>query len=222
MDVSRPEFSFLADKAKADGRARIKAMKLRGVLSFGLLVPAPDGAKLGEDLAGVWDIQHYDPPVGGAGERGGLVTGGEVASPPSVYTVKYDLESGRRYAAQLFTTGEPVVVTEKIHGANARYVFKDGVMYCGSRTEWKKEYPDYSHITEEGLTAKILEGDRGRAKLDRVPMTEDTARERAREIVQKLKAKTENPSKNLWWQALEATPALRAFCERNPGLIVYG
>ena len=35
--------------------------------------------------------------------------------------------------------GDRVMVTEKIHGSNARYVFIDGVQYCGSREQWKKD-----------------------------------------------------------------------------------
>lgn len=205
VDVNRPEFSFLAKDANSDGRTRIKAKKLRGILSFGLLVPAPVGAQVGDDVTEQLGIGHYDPPAAGqSGEnRGGLFMSGEVASAPSVHAVKYDLEAGRRYALQCFTPGEPVVVTEKIHGANARYVFHDGQMYCGSRTEWKKEYPNYDHVTVEGLTAT--------GKVDE---------ERAREIVVKLK---DGPrQKNMWWQALDATPSLLEFCQANPDVVVYG
>lgn len=205
VDVNRPEFSFLAKHAKSDGKARIRAMKLRGVLSFGLLVPAPDGAREGDDVAELLGVTHYEAPVRGAQSPGGLFTGGEVAPAPGVYMVKYDLEAGRRYALNAFVPGEPVMVTEKIHGANARYVFWDGRMHCGSRAEWKKEFPSYDHVTVESLLAT--------GKVDLA---------RAEEIVAGLKRKSENPQKNLWWQALDSTPALRAFCESHPGVVVYG
>jgi RNA ligase (TIGR02306 family) len=39
--------------------------------------------------------------------------------------------------------GEPVIVTEKIHGANARYVCCDDTFFMGSRTQWLK--PDVQH-----------------------------------------------------------------------------
>jgi RNA ligase (TIGR02306 family) len=66
-------------------------------------------------------------------------SGGEVEAPhPTLANVpKYDLESWRRYR-HLFTLGEQVVVTEKIHGANARYAWRDDRMWCGSRTQWKR------------------------------------------------------------------------------------
>jgi RNA ligase (TIGR02306 family) len=208
VDVTRPEFSFLMKDAKyGDDKmlARIKAKRIRGVLSFGLLVPAPDGAAEGEDVAAALGVRHYDPPVRGAGgqNRGGLFSGGEVAKAPDVYCVKYDVDAGRRYALRAFEPGEPVVVTEKIHGANARYVFHDGRMNCGSRTEWKKEYPNHDHVTVEALVG-----------------TGKVTPERAEEIVSKLR--NEPKRRNMWWQALDATPALRAFCEANPGVVVYG
>lgn len=205
VDVSRPEFAFLAPKANADGKVRIKAMKLRGVLSFGLLVPVPEDAKIGDDLADYFGVTHYDPPMKGASNpnRGGLFASGEVDSGPNIVAPKYDLESGRRYAAKVFQHGEMVYITEKLHGANARYCYFDGKMYCGSRTEWKKEYPSYDHVTVESLLA-----------------TGKVAADKAQEIVDNLHKKPK--VRNLWWQALDATPSVRAFCEANPGVVLYG
>lgn len=204
VDVSRPEFAFLTRDAKADGKARIRAKRLRGVLSFGLLVPAPEGSKVGDDVTAALGVEHYDPQVRRPGvQKTPLFAGGEVSSPPAVPAVKYDLEAGRRYALKTFTAGEPCVISEKVHGANGRYVFHDGAMYCGSRGEWKKEYPSYDHVTVESLLAT--------GKVDEA---------RAREIVDRLRSQPK--TRNLWWQALDATPALRAFCESHPGVVVYG
>ncbi len=203
VDVTLPEFAFLADRAKSDGRARIKAMRLRGVESFGLLVPAPPGSELGDDVTTRLKVEHYNPPEpGDPGVKGvKFFTGGEVAAAPDVRAVKYDLEAFRRYH-HLFVPGERVVVTEKVDGSNARYVFRDGRMHCGSIDKWKKEFPDYSHLTVEGLVAKGVPEDK------------------ATEVLAKLHAKPK--SKNLWWAALEKTPALEAFCRANEGVVVYG
>jgi RNA ligase (TIGR02306 family) len=221
VDVSRPEFSFLAKDAKADGMARIKAKRLRGVLSFGLLVPAPEGSKEGDDVAALLGVGHYDPAVRQAQGKSGLMFGGEAASAPDVYCVKYDLEAGRRYAQQAFEPGEPVVVSEKLHGANARYVYSCGKMHCGSRTEWKKEYPSYEHLSEEGIVHELLVANRARAgKTGHEPLDDEQALSRAREILEKLRGQPKR--QNLWWQALDATPSLRAFCEKNPDVVVYG
>jgi len=200
-DVSRPEFAFLARDARADGKARIKAKKIRGVLSFGLLVPASEDAAVGDDCWERLGLEHYEPTPPGVSRKAGLYLGGEVAKAPSVYFVRYDIEAGRRYASQMFEPGEPVFVTEKIHGASMRLVFHDGVMHVGSRGEWKKEFPDYDHVTVESVAEKV-------------------GRERAEEIVAKLKGGTKK--RNAFWQAFRNAPVLESFCVANPGLILHG
>jgi len=202
VDVNRPEFAFLAPQAKSDGKARIKAKKIRGVLSFGLLVPAPEGSVEGDDVSELLQVEHYEPRVTRHGEpSGGLYPSGEVSSGPNLYFVKYDVESGRRYAQVVFKDGEPVVVCEKIHGASSRVVFHDGKLYVGSRTEWKKETPSYDHVTFDSLMA-----------------TGRVTEEKARDVLAKLG----RPQKrNDWWRALDATPSLRSLCENNPDHIVY-
>jgi RNA ligase (TIGR02306 family) len=51
-----------------------------------------------------------------------------------VYT---DIENVRRWS-KVLVEGEEVVMTEKIHGANARFVFANGRLYVGSRTRFIK------------------------------------------------------------------------------------
>lgn len=204
VEVKRPEFGFLAKDVRADGYARVKARKLRGVLSFGLLVPAPDDAVLGEDWAERLGIVHYDPEVHAVNknERGGITASGEMASAPNVYHVKYDLEAGRKYGQRAFEPGELVVVTEKIHGASHRCVFSDGQMHVGSRTTWKKEYPTYSHLTVDSLA-------------DRMGSVE-----KAQEVIARLASKT--PQKSDFWRAFDKYPAIRQFCESHPNYVLHG
>lgn len=125
VDSTRPEFAFLA------GHERIKVKRLRGIISMGLLIPAPDGAQLGDDVADLLNVIHYEPPMP-------LSAGGEIAAPPAGWHPVFDVDSLRRYADK-FVSGEKVFITEKIHGANSRFCFADDRMHCGSRTEWKKE-----------------------------------------------------------------------------------
>jgi len=114
------------------GHRRIKVKRLRGVISMGLLVPAPEGSSIGDDVTAALGVTHYEPPAS-------ISTGGEAIKPPPGYRPVYDVESLRRYASA-FIPGEPVMVTEKLHGANARFAYLDGGgFFCGSRTEWKKE-----------------------------------------------------------------------------------
>lgn len=212
VDTGRPEFSFLVEHARADGKHRVKAKKLRGVVSFGLMVPAPAGFKLGDDCAEFLGVEHYEPPLPGE-QKAGLITGGEIAKSPDVYFVKYDVDAFRKYHG-LFVPGEQVWVTEKIHGASARYVFHDEQMHCGSRNEWKKEFPDYAHITMEWLLARLRE--QYKPKLDEDP--EVAINNRATEIFDKLHNKPK--ARNLWWNAL--TPEMEAWCRRHPNCVLYG
>lgn len=109
---------------------RVRAIRLRGLISEGLLLHAPAGAAVGDDVAEQLGIGHYDPPAA-------YEAGGEAAPPPPGFVPVYDVEAARRYGAVL-APGERVIVTEKIHGANGRWTFRDGAMHAGSRTEWKR------------------------------------------------------------------------------------
>lgn len=124
------EFEFLGK------HRRIKAKKLRGEWSVGLLIPAPANAELGNDCMEQLGIVHYEPQV-----HGHFTTGGDNVTPPMGFFPKYDVLNFRKYASR-FTEGEEVIVTEKIHGANARFVCVDDVVFCGSRKFWKKEDPN--------------------------------------------------------------------------------
>lgn len=207
VDASRPEFAFLAPTAKGlDLKVRIKAKKLRGVVSFGLMVPVPDDTPLGDDWAERLGVEHYEPPLAGESKSKGKgpILGGDVAPAPLVYAPKYDLDAFRRYH-KLFTPGEPVVVTEKLDGANARFVCSGDQMHCGSRERWTREFPDYSHVTLEFLTAQGV------------------SPEKAEGILAGLSLRAGHPPKrNIWWQALRDNPGLEGFCRDQPGTIIYG
>lgn len=113
------------------GHLRIRVRRFRGILSQGLLVPAPDGAVEGDDVAEQLGVTHYEPPLP-------LSSGGETAPPPKGYHPVYDVDALRRFG-HVFEPGELVFVTEKLHGASGRYVWADGHMHVGSKSEWKQE-----------------------------------------------------------------------------------
>jgi len=100
-----------------------------------LLVPAPEGAKVGDDVAEQLGVTHYEPMVS---ENSNQKSGWEAVPAPSGYRPKYEVESLLRYV-HVFDPNEPVIITEKIHGESARYCFHNGCMYCGSHREWKTE-----------------------------------------------------------------------------------
>lgn len=227
VDTERPEFAFLALQHSkklydVDGKKtyhRVKAKKIRGVISFGLMVPVPDDTPLDEDWSERLGIIHYDPDVYEAakgGNKSGIkMTGGEVASSPQdVYHVKYDIDNLRNYVNKgMFTNGEPVWVSEKIHGANGKFVGdKYGKIHCGSRTEWKKEYASKPNVDE--IEKNIRE------KLAKSPLSS----EQVEEQVTKVKTKFDNwkPSQNMWWRILKENPSIEKFCLDNPGKVLYG
>lgn len=138
VPTTRPEFAFLAKEGKL--RHRLKAVRLRGVLSFGLLIHVPDdlaGRAIGDDVMIELGIERYEPPVAmaGADEL-------PVDQWPAAYAPKFDVESLANFPGMI-EDGETVLVTEKIHGANARYFFDGATFFLGSRTRWLK--PDVAH-----------------------------------------------------------------------------
>lgn len=136
VDTTRPEFAYLAPDCKpGETKYRVKAKKLRQVPSFGILIPAPEDAKVGDDLFERLGLEHYEPPEE-------FTTGGEAAKAPECgYVPNYDVDALKRYVDK-FVPGELVIVTEKIHGASAKYTWSDGTMHVGSKGEWKKQADD--------------------------------------------------------------------------------
>ena len=122
-----PLFAFLGESR------RIKVRRFRGVVSQGLLVRAPEGAKLGDDVAGLLGVTRYDPPLE-------IRSTGEPERPPPLTIPEYDVEDWHRYG-HVFREGEEVVALEKIHGANARFVWLEDRFWAGSRKEWKRDDP---------------------------------------------------------------------------------
>jgi RNA ligase (TIGR02306 family) len=142
IDTDRKEFAHVKDGEKRF--LRIKVRKLRGVISMGLLVPAPKGACIGDDVSDILEVKRYEPPY-----QSVVTTGGNAERPFNeeenerfISFPKYDLDAFLRYAKEVFIDGEPVHVTEKLDGSNSRYVFSGNRMWCGSRSHWKKYRPD--------------------------------------------------------------------------------
>lgn len=120
-----PEFSFL-------DKRRIKAKKFRGIMSQGLLVPAPIGSNIGDDVTEILGVKRYIPEA----DRETNIPSEAETSPPFP-GVKYDVESWFKYK-RLLPLGTEVVVTEKIHGTNARYTFQQDRMWVASRSFYRK------------------------------------------------------------------------------------
>lgn len=123
-----PRWAFL------DGHNHIKAKKLRGVFSMGLLTPADPSWVEGQDVREALRITKYEPPEP-------MSTGGEDEANPGFMPDYTDVEGLRRWP-DVLQVGEEVVLTEKLHGANGRWIFQDGRLWCASHHNWKKDAPD--------------------------------------------------------------------------------
>lgn len=131
VPVDTPRFSFLGP-----GNGRIRAKRLRGIFSMGLIVPADTEMAEGDDVAEQWQIGKWEPPENGyrPGPGGSYQSSG--SEPCPIQWPVYDIEPQRKYG-RLLVDGEPVQVTEKIHGCNGRFVHVDGRLWVGSRNQAK-------------------------------------------------------------------------------------
>jgi RNA ligase (TIGR02306 family) len=137
VPLADPRFAFL-QRGEGETQHRVRVVKLRGQLSHGLLTPAPEGAAEGDDVAEQLGVLHYDPEIAAA------THGGQEKAPASLFAGVYDVESFHRYAHLVFIPGEPCIVTEKIHGSNARYQWHEGRLWVGSHKQWKIDIGDAS------------------------------------------------------------------------------
>jgi len=124
-----PEWAFLGDSVRSH---RIKAKKLRGIFSMGLIVRAPDDASVGDDVANKLGFTKYEEPEPSD-------PGCENEKDPGFIPCYTDIQGYRRYG-HLIQPNEPVILCEKLHGENLRAVFHSETnrLWMGSRTAIKK------------------------------------------------------------------------------------
>ena len=105
-----------AGKGKLAGPTgtRLKAVRLRGTVSQGLIFPAPPGFAIGDDVAEHLGITKYVP-------QAPTSMRGEITPVPAVAPV-YDIENILAHP-DMIQEGEEVTYTEKIHGTLAAYAF---------------------------------------------------------------------------------------------------
>lgn len=103
-----PRWEFMRPR-----KFRVKSIKLRGLLSQGLMIPAAPDWVEGRDVAELLGIKKWEPapPPYWQGPK----------EPQDPNFQKYtDIENYRRYP-NILVPGEPAVYTEKIHGSNGRF-----------------------------------------------------------------------------------------------------
>ena len=120
-----PRWEFL------QGARRIKAKRLRGIFSMGLLTPVEPGWDEGENVQERLHIEKYEPAV--------HVQAGSSADDeanPIDLPVYTDIEGWRRHKYAILD-GEEVTITEKIHGETFRAMHEGSRLWIGSRTRVK-------------------------------------------------------------------------------------
>ena len=116
--------SELPNEPDFDGMRRIRKTRLRGEPSFGLIVPAEDSMELGQDVASHYTALKYEPPV--------KLRGGDQEKDHPLFVNYCEVENLRNYP-NIFSPGEHVYVTEKIHGTNCKIGMINGQEMAGSR-----------------------------------------------------------------------------------------
>lgn len=119
---------------------RVKSVKIRGILSQGLVYPTLPGWQEGADVTELLGITKWEPPVP-------THLSGEVYSAGTDRTLKYDVENFKKFP-QLLVEGEEVVFTEKIHGTFALY----------GLVPKRMQHPEHGRlvISSKGLAARGL------------------------------------------------------------------
>jgi len=124
---------------RGPNKDRVGKIRLRGEPSFGLVADVPEGVSwdVGDNVADYFGCKKYEPPV--------KTTCGDAAAYDETidpFIERYtDIENGRIYT-EVFFEGEEVIVTEKLHGSNAKVGFvkvgEDFVPVAGSMSVRRK------------------------------------------------------------------------------------
>jgi RNA ligase (TIGR02306 family) len=114
VPLDNPKFAFL-------DKSRIRAKRLRGFFSMGMLVKSEPGWVEGMDVRELLGITRWTPAIRNrGGNKGYSIPFGGQRVVDFVAPV-YDLEALRKYSG-VIKEGEEVIVTEKLHGTNGRFV----------------------------------------------------------------------------------------------------
>ncbi|MCK4359146.1 MAG: hypothetical protein KAW92_10485 [Candidatus Cloacimonetes bacterium] len=137
-----PEWEYMQSK-----KYRVRTIRLRGILSQGILIPAKEGWVEGQDVTEELGIKKWIPPE----ERQEKVIHGGVKVPePAKFCYHTDIERIQNFP-NAFKEGDEVIITEKIHGTNCRFGWTDGQYMVGSHTCRKECHgvSIYARIGEE-------------------------------------------------------------------------
>jgi len=129
-------------------KGRVRAAKLRGAPSYGLLWPMPPFTEYvyetksdhpfwmahvfeeGEDVADLLGITKWEPPM--------EFSDADMETPHPAFLKYTEIENYRNFP-NILEEGEEVVIREKVHGTNCRHALIDGIFMAGSHERRLKE-----------------------------------------------------------------------------------
>ncbi len=120
----------------------IKAKKIMGTYSEGLIIDAPVGFQEGQSVIEYYGLKkrEYEEELPDKGSNNN-------ESPPKTFKLdKYDLHSLAKYG-YAFEDGENVLIFEKIEGENLCMIYAEDKLWVRSRNYWKRNEAD-SHWWE--------------------------------------------------------------------------
>lgn len=114
-------------------KQRIRCARLRGEPSFGLAVPPDEDWPVGENVAEYYGAVKYLPPV--------RATAGDAEIDHPLFGAYTEIENMRNFPT-VFESGEPVLLSEKIHGTQCRLGLIEGEPMAGSKQLRRKRPGD--------------------------------------------------------------------------------
>ena len=201
IPLQRKEFEFLKKPENSHKEyLRIKLSRFRGIVSEGLLIPAKPEWVLGQNVIIELGVRKYEPKTNLSelkGSRKGSKT--QSARQPKIYIPTYDVEPFKKYGKKLFSEEARCIVSKKIHGANARFVFHDGEMFVGSRNRWVSKV--YENKPKIKYKAKSFI---------------------TKYIINKFFSERVECNTDWWWNVYAQNPWIGEWCKVNPGHVLFG
>lgn len=142
------------DGTRPEG-GRIRAARLRGEVSYGLVTAPDQDWEIGTNVADHYGVSKFDPPQ--------PCTDGDAERPHSAFVKYTDIENYRNFP-DIFKTGEEVAISEKLHGMCTRLglirvAADDGTQswqfMCGSHEVNRKEYVTVQKRIKDPITDQV-------------------------------------------------------------------
>ena len=170
LPTSHPDFAFLTQRLDGAGKThfRLRAARLRGIVSQGLLVPPPSNAKFGDQVAELYGVTYYRDAEPEDTRGPTKPTAKPKVQPMPVYGVE-----SLKKVPRLFEEGEAVAITEKIHGTNFRFGWVRR-RFLGLPFGWKFVVGSHRVIKDSGGTGHFYGHDVWAQAAKRMKLAEAT------------------------------------------------